>query len=430
MQTRRTASGDFVDVRTVLVLITACFLLNHPPPATGQTFSYPNFGSTAGLVLNGSAAPSGVLLRMTPALPSLAGSCWTASPALVAGGFDTTFVFRIGPGSTPGADGFAFVVQNDFAGSSALGDAGGEMGYTNVVAGTPPLFGNSLGFEFDTYANLGETSPNEISVHANGTGPNQWQESYSIGRASPPFSLADGLPHTVRVLYVPGTLRLFIDNPATPLLTIAYDIVSGGFFADNGAPVSGLALSQNAAFVGFTAGTGGLFASHEILSWTWTSAPLPDPCFAGTIGQGPGGPFDVLRLNLSSGGVLRRVNVPMNAPLVISVDSPPLGALQAPFILWGTLGVPNTGNALPTPYGTLCFLPELLFPASPLCFTLTDNFGLGLTTLIPSSPAPWSYAQLAGIPVPIVVTLQGLMYTGVAGANYAVTNAVTLDVHP
>ena len=100
-------------------------------------------------------------------------------------GFDTTFKFRVANPSlrcdtmddaftkcrSRGADGFAFVLQNDAR--QALGGAGAELGYGGIT--------NSLAVEFDTYFNpeLLEPYENHVSVHTRGfRHPNSANQTY------------------------------------------------------------------------------------------------------------------------------------------------------------------------------------------------------------------------------------------------------------
>jgi hypothetical protein len=394
----------------------------------GQTFTFSDFSVTAGLIMNGSAAQSGNVLRVTPATSSQAGSCWVQSPMSVAAGFDTTFTFQITQPSVPGADGFAFVIQNDFAGTLALGAGGGELGYATNITSAAPALANCLAFELDTYVNTGELNANQISIHTNGVGFNNSLETFSIAQATPQLTMADGQIHTVRVLYVPGTLQVFFDNAPTPLISVAYDFATGGTFLGGGGPVGGLALSQDAAFVGFSGGTGSLWQNHDVLSWTWASTPPPDACFGGTVGQSAGGPYDVLMVNGSAGGILRKLTTTTHRPLVIEVIQPPQTVVPAPFIIWGLIGAPLPTDMITTPYGTLCLPPELAAPGVPWLFTLADNVGAGIPPLLPSTPTPWSITAFSGIPIPLQLTLQGGIVTTYTSANIEVTNAIILDV--
>lgn len=249
--------------------------------ATAQSFQYPDFTDITDLVLNGDAAQSGNFLRVTPSASSQRGSVWYATPVVVDGGFETTFRFRFTAPAVGGADGMVFLVQSDASGATALGDNGGALGYA-AAAGSPPgtAIANSLAFELDTWLNGADISNNEISVHSNGTGDNDADEMLSLGQASPTSNMSDGGLHAVRIKYMPGTLEVFVDDLTTPVLSIAYDLITGGMHT-NGSPVGGLNLINGSSlYVGFTASTGGAWENHELMSWEWTSDNVIVPyCF-------------------------------------------------------------------------------------------------------------------------------------------------------
>jgi hypothetical protein len=213
-------------------------------------------------------------------------SFWYATPQPVINGFDTVFTFRITPAGTP-ADGMTFCLHNDPAGTAALGASGGALGYQ----GFSTLF-NSVVVEFDTYANgdFGETVPNVVSVHANGSGPTGCHEAQSIGSIQPPGLLANGQARQARVEYlpVPGTLNVYLDNLVTPLISIPYSFATGGTYASSGFPVVAPNLAGGMAYVGFTGGTGGLAEINAVESWTWGSAPVSVLTLAISQPMGPG----------------------------------------------------------------------------------------------------------------------------------------------
>jgi len=178
----------------------------------------------------------------------------------IAGGFQALFTFRISnPGGVVdqhgqhGADGFAFVIQND--GLSALGPGGGYLGYQGLP--------DSLAVEFDTWYNpeFGDP-PNyyHLSVHTGGRGPNSVYSKYSLGDTAALPNIKDGAPHRVQILYQPGMLQIYVDDFTTPVLNVPFDITHY------------LALSAGRAWVGFTAGTGSAFETHDILSFGFPTA--------------------------------------------------------------------------------------------------------------------------------------------------------------
>ena len=81
---------------------------------------------------------------------------------------------------------------------------------------------------------------------------------FSIGRAENTalgVDTNDGLDHTLRVLYVPGTLEVYLDGAL--IITTPYSFSTGGTWIDSNMPVGGLDLiGGSAAYVGFTAGSG------------------------------------------------------------------------------------------------------------------------------------------------------------------------------
>src|ERR1035438_8242786 len=80
-------------------------------------FTYTNFNSTTGLNLLGVSAVVDGALRLTPEADTVLGMAWAEAKQPCAGGFDTSFQFRISnpggrPGTPPGADGILFTIQN------------------------------------------------------------------------------------------------------------------------------------------------------------------------------------------------------------------------------------------------------------------------------------------------------------------------------
>ena len=247
-----------------------------PLAAVAQSVVYTDFSSVVGMALNGNAAQSGNRLRLVPSTSMQIGTAWFGAPLTVANGFDTRFTFQTGTPLATGGDGFTFVVQNDPRGPAAIGADGSAMGYGSYPtspAGT--AIANSLVIEFDTYSTtvngFTDLSGNEISVHTGGSGANDYIESFSIGRVSPAITFSNAATHTARIQYVPGTLRVYLDNMTTPVLTVPYNMSTGGnYVLAPGGPIGGLSLLPGGtAWVGFTAATGGASEIYDILSWSY-----------------------------------------------------------------------------------------------------------------------------------------------------------------
>jgi Legume lectin domain len=221
-------------------------------------FTYPNFSSTAGLNLVGTTSQFGSRLRLTSAQVHQVGGVWTTSKQSVANGFSTSFAFEVSdPDPNFGADGFAFLVQNDSV--SALGTGGSALGFMDIGEG--PGIANFLGVEFDTL-NSGitfDTNDNHIAVQSKSPG----QDRVFLGTANPPFTIQSGGVHTAQVTYTPGTLKIAVDGSATPLLQVSVNLNSL------------LGLADGNAWVGFTAATGAAWENHDIVNWSFSSVPEP-----------------------------------------------------------------------------------------------------------------------------------------------------------
>jgi hypothetical protein len=229
--------------------------------------NFPDFSSTTGLNLVGDATQFNSVLRLTSAQLGQVGAAWYINKQEVGGGFVTVFNFQVtAPGGqldadgNPGGDGFAFVTQNSNV--SALGFAGGAQGYGGIP--------NSLAIEFDTWNSsalpfgINDPNGNHVSVHTRGILPNSDAEAFSLGSTTVIPDMSDGSVHTVMIAYEPGTLQIFVDDLSTAVLTIALNLADV------------LNLDDGTAFVGFTAGTGGAYENHDILSWLFTSGDIAD----------------------------------------------------------------------------------------------------------------------------------------------------------
>jgi len=218
-------------------------------------FNFPNFDDPSPLTLIGDAAiTADDRLRLTPAAGGQEGAAWyTLEKQFVGYEFSTTFQFQMADNfdSPGGSDGFVFAIQN--AVPNYLAGGGGTLGYHNLPS--------SLVVEFDTFQNseAGDPSESHISIHTNGTGPNSWLESLSLGSYNTNPILDDANVHTAKITYTPGSLSIYLDNLTTPKLTVAVDL------ADK------LALTDGRAWIGFTGTTGGGWQTHDILNWSFDS---------------------------------------------------------------------------------------------------------------------------------------------------------------
>ena len=304
-----TLRGGFVAAGLLIGLIAGA------PVASAQSFSFPVGGFTSNNVCANSGTPlsacqvltdgspnqpaviSSGYLRLTTANENQHGSAWFYVQQPLSTGFTTAFQFQL---SSTGAcnscafpaDGIALVIQNDPAGTGALGNTGnGENisygdGY-NTGSGPGNAILNSLAVELDTYQNtdLGDPDGNHIAVQSCGPNnastltPNSADHNYICPDGNPAklalqslpsgLSLSDGNIHTITVNYLPpGTctsncnnLSVYMDS--TLILQATVDITKQLNLSGNGG-----------AYIGFTAGTGAAVENSDIVSWSFSSLPL------------------------------------------------------------------------------------------------------------------------------------------------------------
>ncbi|CAM9680470.1 unnamed protein product, partial [Chrysoparadoxa australica] len=248
-----------------------------------------------------------VRARLTPSLPAKTGALWYHVPVPTLQGFETLFTFQITDQSKTcsehlepflsskthtscsvrGGDGLAFVIHRNDDDIETVGSRGGGLGYGGV--------NNSLAVEFDTWYNpdpqvrSGDLLYDHVSIHSCGRQENFETRACQLGVARP-HKLAEGNHHLVKISrYYPHLETKYVD-----LFTSSDELLP--FLMDNGEsrrvgtlvvwmdegvaddePLLAIPLNlsvlldlpQDAAFVGFTAGTGRAWAKHDVLSWYW-----------------------------------------------------------------------------------------------------------------------------------------------------------------
>jgi len=231
-------------------------------------FEYVDFSSSSSLNLVDNASVNNNRLYLTEASAWNKGAAWHDQEQNVQDGFDTTFKFQITEKDPVynGADGFAFVIQNDS--SIAIGRFG-QPGYGSYTIEETNGISNSIAIEFDTYNNwnLGDPGDNHISVQSRGLLPNCTDHAYSYGVTSNISDLNDGNVHAARILYSDNLLNVFLDDLSNPCLSVNLDMSNI------------LQLNSGAGFVGFTAGTGSGYENHDIIDWSFSEVPEPATMF-------------------------------------------------------------------------------------------------------------------------------------------------------
>ncbi len=206
---------------------------------------------------------TGCGLRLTESEEMQAVSVYLKKPLRLAddASFRSRFSFRIhDAGGTededgPGADGFVFVLQS--AGDRALGAGGGFLGYGGILS--------NVGIEFDTYSNhgqhRGDTFINDSDGNHVGINVDGFPES--LETAVVPTRLNNGEVWWAWIDYDGQNNELSVrlsetqERPNDALLSAEIDLPD--------------VLGGTAAWVGFTAATGGGYQKQDILSWQFRS---------------------------------------------------------------------------------------------------------------------------------------------------------------
>lgn len=221
------------------------------------SYIYDNFNSTAGLVLQGYARPVDGKLRIVPAIGGEGrGGVWLDTKQPVANGFETTFQIQITDKYVYGADGLAFVIQDP---EPALGAAGCNICYGGLT--------NILAIKFDDYHwRRHKFVPfDEIAVlaAASPTTPLWDKAADYIASVVKGVKFSDGRVHTVRIVYVPGDLRVYLDDLKNPSLAVKVNLAKV------------MNLDSGRAWVGFTAASGADWQNHDLISWDFSSSADP-----------------------------------------------------------------------------------------------------------------------------------------------------------
>jgi hypothetical protein len=223
-------------------------------------FSYPfpdGITSSAGLQGNGSAqlltgATQEHLIRLNNDFGQ-AGSVFTTNRVGVGGHWTNTFWIRLHEGTQPNpADGLTFTIQANSP--TALGGAGGCLGYCGI--------GHSVAVKFDVYNNEGETD-NSTGLFFNGDFPGL---PHAPGEVNVPLNanvvnLRDQHRKRIDMSYDPATLTLGV--------TITDEQHDGGptmVHQDYSVNIPAI-IGTDAAYVGYTGGTGGLFSLQDVTGW-------------------------------------------------------------------------------------------------------------------------------------------------------------------
>jgi hypothetical protein len=225
-------------------------------------------GATSKLRLNGSTAINSTKLELTNGGTDHAASAFSMSPVDVTR-FTTQFTFQISPGSST-ADGFTFTIQNHSA--TAIGPAGGGLGYGPDNTGGTGGIPNSVAIKFDLYDNQGE-GVDSTGLYTDGAAPTNVG---SIDLTSSDVDLHSGDQFLVNMTYDGATLAVNVK-----------DIQTGSSSTENYTINIPSTVGNSTAYVGFTGGIGALVATQDILTWTFSPNATSSPNVPSGLGATP-----------------------------------------------------------------------------------------------------------------------------------------------
>jgi hypothetical protein len=223
---------------------------------TGDVSFLGGFAGASGLTLN-EAKVNGSRLQLTDGGFSESRSAFLTLGSSVTQNFSTQFDFQF---TNPGADGFTFTLQSNTPRTG--GRSGGAMGYGNIP--------NSVGVFFNMYSNVSQTGLF--------TGGSTTATRKTI--ANNPFHVTDtnGSTHIFHV-------TLHYDAASKTLSETLVDTGNNATFSTSYSIDMAAVLNDQNAYAGFTAGTGGLAATQDILNWWWSpTGAAPSTLINGTSG--------------------------------------------------------------------------------------------------------------------------------------------------
>ncbi len=215
----------------------------------GGSLNYGNGFTPTGLAINGNGAINGTALRLTDGGVGEITSVWYSTPLNIQS-FAQDFNIQL---TDPGGDGMTFAIQN--AGANAIGPGGSGLGYGASNPGGNPGIPTSVAIKIDLYDNYGE-GPDSTGLYFGGASPT----IPAVDMTGSGIDLHSGDVFNVHMTYDGTTLVVTFTD------TITYKTFSQSWQIDIPTTVGG-----PTAYVGFTAASGGVTATQDVLSWTFAS---------------------------------------------------------------------------------------------------------------------------------------------------------------
>jgi hypothetical protein len=240
-------------------------------------FYFMDFANDDNIVFTGKSFRNQDYLRLTNPMINRVGAVWYKYLMPLRNGFTTKFRFRMSEGlngeaadsSYPGADGIAFVIQNN--NTKIYGGNGGRIGYDPIP--------NSLAVEYDLFSNdkhqieiLNDPNGNHVAVMSLGKEPNSCNHTSGAE-----------LGINKDILEIKSNNKIYyskIDYNIEPGVMRVYLSENENDYSNPIIEVKNLDLTKllnlygdEWAYVGFTSATGSSYQNHDILSWEFCPKP-------------------------------------------------------------------------------------------------------------------------------------------------------------
>lgn len=238
--------------------------------------NYPNFNYTRKLNMAARAKKQDSLLTLTGNSINEIGVVWYADKIPINESFQTefSFIFDHGnnfnndDGSLPGADGIAFVIQNES--SYSIGSYGGDIGYGGM--------NNAVAIEYDTYHN----GPQQIVNYNDPNGNHIAVQIPVFNKISAKHSPENTLAINDKILEIKNGKRYYSRIEYNHIDKNLKVYISENNFFFLLSPVIEINqfslpdyIGNDEAYIGFTSATGSATERHNLLHWTFCSDAQP-----------------------------------------------------------------------------------------------------------------------------------------------------------
>ncbi len=350
--------------------------------------------------LNGNATVSNNIITLTTATNTQRGGAWNVNKIFLDKDFDISSRINLGTNDANGADGIAFVLQNQ---SINAGSSGGGLGYQGI---TP-----SFAVEFDTWYN-GSFEPvqDHMAIIANGAAAgahNTYATPYEV-------QMEDGQWHNVRFVWTANTKNFQAWYDGVKRFDITVDLKATIF--------------NNAEYVfwGLTAATGGSvnLQQVEITNYCYTKQASITPQ-AGTNNNAASlnlcqGSDVVLEASLANTYQWFKNNVAIAGATQQTLRVAEAGSYKVETVTNGITTVSEASTV------TVSSLPSISYAAATYSF-IRNNTIINLSPVLGAgSPTPSSYSVSPALPTGLTLNTATGVISGrptalAATADYVVT---------